>query len=103
MNNKIVMKVMNVSNEILLSAADTEIVGMNLRQGNLHLEVKEDFYGTSRVSKALFLEAMNICTIANLVGNYTVRVAIEAKFVNADNVIEIQGIKHCQYARLIRS
>ena len=70
MNNRIVMKVNSISNEIILAAADKEILGKNLREGILHLEIKEDFYGSSPVSKALFLETMSICTIANLVGNY---------------------------------
>ncbi len=102
MNNRIVMKVISISNEIILAAADKEILGKNLREGNLHLEVKEDFYGSGAVSKTLFLETMSICTIANLVGNYTVKTAIEAKFIELDNVIEIENIKHCQYAKMIR-
>lgn len=102
MNNRIVMKISSISNEIILAAADKELLGRNLREGILHLEVKEDFYGSSPVSRTLFLETMSICTIANLVGNYTVKTAIEAKFIDPHNVIEIENIKHCQYAKMIR-
>ncbi|MHB8360929.1 MAG: DUF424 domain-containing protein [Thermoplasmataceae archaeon] len=102
MNNKICMKVMNVSNEIVLAAADKDIIGMNLREGKLHLEVREDFYGNSVVSKMLFLETMAICTIANLVGKYTIQSAIEGHFIDRENVITIQQIPHCQYAKMIR-
>lgn len=102
MNNKIVMKMITISNEIILAAADKEIIGKHLRERNLHLDVREEFYGSSPVSKTLFLETMSICTIANLVGNYTVKTAIEAKFIEPINVIEIEHIKHCQYAKMIR-
>ncbi|MCL4335200.1 MAG: DUF424 family protein [Candidatus Thermoplasmatota archaeon] len=95
------MKVVSVNGEVLVSAADRNILNKNLREGKLHLKVDEEFYGNVTVNDETFLSALNMCTIANLVGNHVVDMAIEHEFVDPENIITICGVKHAQYAKLL--
>ena len=95
------MKILNINGEVLLAAADSELINRNLREGKLHLEVKQDFYGEMKVSEETLISSLGICTIANLVGERVVNAAIEANYIDRENVIRIDGVPHAQLAKIV--
>jgi hypothetical protein len=95
------MKILNINGEVLLAAADSELINRNLREGRLHLEVKQDFYGEMKVSEETLISSLGICTIANLVGERVVNAAIEANYIDRENVIRIDGVPHAQLAKIV--
>ena len=95
------MKILNINGEVLLAAADSELINKHLREGRLHLEVKQDFYGEMKVSEDTLISSLGICTIANLVGERVVNAAIEANYIDRENVIRIEGIPHAQLAKIV--
>ncbi|MCL4452572.1 MAG: DUF424 family protein [Candidatus Thermoplasmatota archaeon] len=95
------MKILNINGEVLLAAADSELINRNLREGKLHLEVKQDFYGEMKVSEETLISSLGICTIANLVGERVVNAAIEANYIDRENVIKIEGVPHAQLAKIV--
>lgn len=99
--NTINMKILNINGEVLLAAADSELINRNLREGRLHLEVKQDFYGEMKVSEETLISSLGICTIANLVGERVVNAAIEANYIDRENVIRIDGVPHAQLAKIV--
>lgn len=98
MPENINMHLVHAQGETLLAAADTNLVGTELREGVLHLKIISDFYGDVSVSEETFLSSMRMCTIANLVGKNVVRIAIREGYVDEENVIHIQGVPHAQFA-----
>ncbi len=96
----IVMKMHSIRGEIVLSAADHDLVGREIRDGKLHLKVAREFYGDVSVSRETYVSSLKMCTIANLVGRETVGIAIEEEIIDPENVIEIGGVPHAQYASL---
>ncbi|WP_162509206.1 DUF424 family protein [Thermogymnomonas acidicola] len=94
------MKMRHVHGEVLLAAADSELVGKEFREGRLHIRVDPNFYGEIKVSEEMFITSLGMCTIANLVGKRVVGIAIEKEFVDPENVIYIDGIPHAQYAKM---
>ncbi len=94
------MKMLSTRGEVILSAADSDLVGKDLREGKLHLQVTAEFYGNVRVSRETFVSSLKMCTIANLVGREAVDTAIAEGLVEPENVIFIGGIPHAQYASL---
>ncbi len=95
------MKILNINGEVLLAAADSELINRNLREGKLHLEVKQEFYGEMKVSEETLVSSLSICTIANLVGERAVNAAIEANYIDRENVIRINGVPHAQLAKIV--
>ncbi len=100
MESKVNMKVVHVNGEILLSASDSDLIGKDLRENGLHINVKREFYGDVKVSRKTLEEAMEICTIGNFVGEYTIKIGIEKGLIDPSNIIRIQGVPHAQYAKL---
>ncbi len=98
MSESINMNLMQTQGETLLAAADTDVVGRELREGALHLRVVKDFYGDVQVSEDTFISSMKLCTIANLVGSRVVKIAMMEGFIDEENVIYIDGVPHAQFA-----
>lgn len=98
MPENINMNLVHSQGETLLAAADARLVGTELREGVLHLKVISEFYGSVSVSEETFLSSMKMCTIANLVGERVVKIAIMEGYVDEENVIYIQGVPHAQFA-----
>ena len=101
MSEKISMKILHTQGEILLAAADSELLNLDLREGKLHLKVSPEFYGDTNVSDTTFLSSMGLCTIANLVGKHVVDLAVRNDFVDRENIIYINKVPHAQFAKII--
>jgi uncharacterized protein len=86
--------------EVVLAACDEELVGRELRDGKLRLRVEEAFYGTESISPGELVPQLRACTIANLVGEQAVGVALEHGFVAREHVLWIAGVPHAQMATL---
>ena len=89
-------KIYRQSSEILVAICDAELVGKEFIEKDFRLFVDEKFYKDKTCgeeeAKRLFGEA----TMLNLVGQRTVRIAIEEGLVDEKNTITIQGIPHAQ-------
>lgn len=86
--------------EVVLAACDEELVGREFRDGKLRLQVSEAFYGTERIAPSDLLVQLRACTIANLVGERVVGLAVERGYVSERNVLWIGGVPHAQMATL---
>ncbi|MCL4328709.1 MAG: DUF424 family protein [Candidatus Thermoplasmatota archaeon] len=91
----------SVRGEILLSAADQNLIGKEFRDGRVHILVDPEFYGKTRVSKKTYVSSLRMCSIANLVGKEAVGVAVDEGLVDPGNIITISGVPHAQFASMI--
>lgn len=94
------MKVYRQGKEILVAAADATLVGRTFREDGLMLAVSEAFYGTEAAKDEDVVRELRACTIANLVGERAVTLAVKAGFVSPENVLVIEGVPHAQFALL---
>ena len=94
------MKVHRQGRETLLAAADAAVVGRHLKEGKLALLVSEAFYGTDDADEATLVAQLRACTIANLVGDRVVAIAVKHGFVDPELVLVIEGVPHAQLASL---
>ena len=86
--------------ELLLAAADKDILGKELRGEGLKLEVCRDFYEGEDASEELLLNRLSMCTVANLVGEETVGTALRAGYLHEDCILRIAGVPHAQLAKM---
>jgi len=94
--HKIAMRIYKVRGEVMVAACDRELLGKKFEEGELVLEVKDSFYYESFVTDTTFINSMKIATIANLVGEHVVDLAIKEGFVEEEGVIRIKGVPHAQ-------
>ncbi|MFP8957840.1 DUF424 domain-containing protein [Natrialbaceae archaeon A-CW3] len=89
---------------LLVSVCDRDVLGetFDAETGDASLTVDAVFYGegADAVDGEAVLDSLARASVANLVGDETVRVAIEAGFVEEGNVLELEGTRHAQFLRM---
>jgi hypothetical protein len=89
------MKVYRQGTEVLVAAADADLIGRTFREGGLKLEVTT-FYDGDPVSEEQFLAHLRLATIGNFVGEETVGAAIRGGFVSDTGILRVEGVPHAQ-------
>lgn len=81
----------------LCAACDEELLDTHHREGRFRLDVPRTFYDGQRVEAETLLSYLRSATVANLVGERTVALAIEHGFVLVENVLRVEGVPHAQF------
>ncbi|AUV83610.1 DUF424 domain-containing protein [Salinigranum rubrum] len=84
---------------LLVSVCDADCLGETYEEGPVSIDVTEDFYGgdeAERATEEAVVDSLMRATTANIVGEKSVRVAIDAGIVDEERVLEIEGTLHAQ-------
>jgi hypothetical protein len=87
--------------EILIGACDEKLIGKKFSEGKFQIDVRKDFYDGERINAEKLKRYLENATIANLVGEETVRCAIEIGLVDPSCVIKIKGVPHAQIVKML--
>ncbi len=87
---------------LLVSVCDRAVLGKSFEDGDVSLTVTEEFYAGERCDEAAVVRALEQAAVANLVGERSVDVAIDAGFVDEANVLEVGSTVHAQVLNLAR-
>ncbi|NLX47030.1 MAG: DUF424 family protein [Euryarchaeota archaeon] len=93
------VKVHKRGGDVLIAACDSGLVGRKLVDGELRLEVSDEFYGGDRGGEEMLLNRLSLATMANLVGEEVCRIAAEHDFIDRECVMTIEGVPHAQMLR----
>lgn len=85
---------------LLVAVCDDDLIGQCFYEGELRLEVHQDFYKGERETKENIIAALQEATIANIVGKDSVECAVECNCIDPKNVITIDGVPHAQMLRI---
>jgi len=86
--------------DILVGACDEKLVGKTFSEGKFQIDVSKEFYDGERISANTLKKYLENATIANLVGEETVKCAIKLGLVDPECIIKIKGIPHAQMVRM---
>ncbi len=84
---------------LLVSVADADVVGETFEESDVSITVTEEFYGgddAAEVDADAVVESLTRATVANIVGERAVGVAVDAGLVDEDRVLHIDGTQHAQ-------
>lgn len=87
--------------DLLIGACDEKLIGKKFEEGKLQIDVKKDFYDGERIPPEILKKFLEDATIANLVGEETVKCAIDLGLVDPGCVLKIKGIPHAQMVRML--
>ncbi len=85
----------------LCAACDEDLLDRSYSEGALRLDVTASFYDGMRVGADELRAFLRQCTIANLVGEGAVGVAVELGIVDERNVKTVEGVPHAQFMLLM--
>ena len=85
------------SYRLVVAVCDSELLGKRFEEGNFQLHVKENFYGGEEMSEEETIEflrhmAQEDATF-NIVGENSVRAALEAGVIHEKSVGSVQGVQ----------
>jgi Uncharacterized conserved protein len=84
---------------LLVSVCDQACLGETYENGDITLEVTEDFYGGEDAVDAepdAIVDALTRASVANIVGAESVAVAVDAGLIDEANVLEVDTTQHAQ-------
>ncbi|MDO9537107.1 MAG: DUF424 family protein [Thermoplasmata archaeon] len=90
----IMARIHHISNETILAACDSELMGQTLEDEDVRLHIDTVFFGGNTVTEEEFRGMLAQATSANLVGKITVKIAIEMECIHQDAVAEVCGIPY---------
>ena len=96
----ITLRMHKCGKDLVLAAADKDLLGKKFEEGQLRLDVRKEFYEGEDASEEMLLNRLSMCTIANLVGKETVSTAIKHSYINSECVLTIAGVPHAQLAKM---
>jgi uncharacterized protein len=99
-----VMRVHRVRAEVVVAACDAELIGRELPVGERGrtVTVSSQFYGERKVSREELVFALARATIANLLGDRVLRLAVEEGYVAPGTAGELGGVPHAQIVSMVR-
>ncbi len=80
----------------VLAICDEDILGKTLDEGNIHFEIKADFYKGEKVTEAQVKVLLKDSPNYNLIGKEIIRIAIDLGVIEKENIIKIKSIPHAQ-------
>jgi len=89
------MKVYARAGQLLVAAADADLIGRTLQEGEMRLQVG-DFYAGEVVDEDAFLEQVQNSTMGNFVGEETIAVCLRHHLIQESGVLRIEGVPHAQ-------
>ena len=95
------IKIYKQGNDLLIGACDENLIGKKFEEGKFQIDVKKEFYDGERVTPDILKKFLEEATIANLVGEATIKVAIKMGLIDPDCIIRIKGIPHAQMVRML--
>jgi hypothetical protein len=85
---------------LLVAVCDADVLGDSFDGDGVSIDVTEEFYGGDARDDDAVRDSLSRAAVANVVGTRAVELAIEAGFVDAANVLELEGTRHAQFMRL---
>lgn len=93
-------KVHSMQGKEVLAVCDKQVVGKQLRQGEIEFNVSLRFFKEKELSEKQLRQLLHEFDNINLVGNKAVAIAIDEKIASKESVIEISGVKHVQIFKI---
>ena len=94
------LRIISDKRGLLVAICDSGLLGETFRQGRMKLEVSTAFYGGTLCSVDKAMESLAEADIANLVGEATIKAAVDKGLVDPQAVIYFGSVPHVQIVKL---
>ena len=84
----------------IVAICDEDLIGKEISEGDLNLNITERFYKGDKLSKEKIIEIMKNSINLNIVGKNSIKLALDNNIIEKDSIIEIDKIPHAQVYQL---
>lgn len=86
------VKLQNYQQNKMLNICDAELLGKNIVEGELTMNISENYYGEKFVEKEEAEDLLKTSSIINMVGENTVSLSIDLGIGNESGIKTISGV-----------
>ncbi|MGY5141967.1 MAG: DUF424 domain-containing protein [Nitrosopumilus sp.] len=86
------VKLQNYQQNKMLNICDAELLGKNIVEGELTMNISENYYGEKFVEKEEAEDLLKTSSIINMVGENTVSLSIDLGIGNENGIKTISGV-----------
>ena len=97
---QVYMRVNETHEHYVVALCDKPLLGKTLANGDIKFKISKEFYGGNLVDLRTCMKHLEKATIANMVGEKTVKAAVKAGLVHEQTVLYIEGHPHAQWVKL---
>ncbi len=97
---QVYIRVNETPEHYVVAMCDKPLLGKTLTNGVIKFKISKEFYGGDLVDMGTCLKHLKKATIANMVGEKTVKAAVKAGLVHEQTVLYIEGHPHAQWVKL---
>lgn len=95
-----ILKERKTDEGLLVAVCDDDVLGETFEDGDVSLTVSEEFYGGDEADEQAILNSLARASVANIVGNEAVELAVREGFVEESNVLDVETTRHAQFLRM---
>lgn len=83
---------MKYQDSTMINMCDIELIGMKLEQGDLVIDISKEYFQQEIIEEFQAERLLRLCSIANLVGERIVKMAIDLRFAKEMSIKRISGV-----------
>ena len=81
---------------LVLAICDKELIDRKFEEKGLQLDLTSDFYKGKEIDEKILKKLLKAAYIVNLVGEKSIKIAMEEGLIRKENVMLIKKIPHAQ-------
>ncbi len=97
---QVYMRVNETHEHYIVALCDKPLLGKTLKHGTIKFKISQEFYGGDLVDLKTCMKHLEKATIVNMIGEKTVKAAMNAGLVHEQAVLYIEGHPHAQWVKL---
>ena len=86
------LRIMKYQDSTMINMCDVELIGMKLEQGDLVINISKEYFQQEIIEEFQAERLLRLCSIANLVGERIVKLAIDLRFAKEMSIKRISGV-----------
>ena len=90
------IKIHQFQDSQVVAICDEELIGKKVTEGELEINISERYYKGDKKSIEETKEIMKTAKNLNLVGEDTIKLAIELDLIEEKDILHIGGVEHAQ-------
>ena len=86
------LRIIKYQDSTMINMCDVELIGMKLEQGDLVIDISKEYFQQEIIEEFQAESLLRLCSIANLVGERIVKLAIDLRFAKEISIKRISGV-----------
>jgi hypothetical protein len=86
------LRIIKYQDSTMINMCDVELIGMKLEQGDLVIDISKEYFQQEIIEEFQAERLLRLCSIANLVGERIVKLAIDLRFAKEMSIKRISGV-----------